>query len=725
MFLWVKFQLLELQEAVTESDVENVLKQLPRTLGETYARIINKIYRGPGGKIKIETMQAIFRWIAGARRPLRLDELEEAVGLRPTDKCLPTERIARNAGKKLVGDCGNLVTCHEEDGTVSFAHHTVLQYLRNETDEQQTTPIHLKLDVSMSAEYIGQICLAYLSFADFEIQIAQAPQQIELPRETVEGLLWRGVPFAARIKNSLGRAHLSSILPQQQPQLPLAVKFPLHMKSSNTWNRKFRLLDYVITYWVFHTSWLTTESPDWSLFLHIVLVQNLLFDFRPWDEPQHHAKVDKVLQTLQTSKLWKSKHQTRDPKYLQNIIMYSWAIANGVASVLALVEVNTMSPYLNLAATGSYQPGKAPTDDIKAYDSLLVGAIEQKPSSQHLHTGFWNGHFVYSAASLGPFFLKYCSREYSLWASSGAHTLDMLLEDAIVCAVQKEDWYTFRQLVSYHVRDTKRLISTLISLVLSKQAKGFAIIQLFRNHLGDMSDGERLEIIFILQHCVPTVHLALLTDSQAINIGSRLLKSFFLIATLILSEFAPLSTIVPALGISPDLLELLESADWRSTCFGTEEAFDRLVRLQQCEFFAIRESLSGYVKLLQNFHALQDQYTVSTCTECKALCKWCICHLDIFGSLLLDELGISKNTSAGLPQIGHAFYNYSCGSMFVREEYTPESVVRFAMMAPEKLWQFVLALPLPETVVRQALQRAKMEDTLQESPRLPQLEAKL
>jgi hypothetical protein len=430
------------------------LKQLPTTLGETYAIIINKIHCGPGGMIKIEIMQAIFRWIAGARRPLRLDELEEAVGLRPTDKCLPTERIARNAGKKLVGDCGNIVTCHEEDGTVSFAHYTVLPYLRKETNEQQTTPLHLRLDVNMSAEYIGQICLAYLSFADFETQIAQAPQQIELPRETAEGLLWRCVPFAARIKNSLGRAHLSSILPQQQPQLPLAVKFPL--------------LDYVITYWIFHTSWLTTESPDWPLFLHIVLVQNLMFDFRPWDELQHHAKVDKVLQTLQTSKLWKSKHQTRDHKYLQNIIMYSWAIANGVASVLALVEVNTMSPYLNLAATGSYQCGKASTHDIKAYESLLIGAIEQNPSSQHLHTGFWNGRFVYSAASLGPFFLKYCSREYSLWASLGAYTLDMLLEDAIVCAVQKEDWYAFEQLVSYHVRDTKRLISTLSSLVLGK-----------------------------------------------------------------------------------------------------------------------------------------------------------------------------------------------------------------------------------------------------------------
>lgn len=165
-FLWAKFQLIDIREALTEEAIRKTLANLPKTLSEIYLRIIHKTYSSPGGEAKFHIMCAAFRWISVARRPLRLDELEEAVSLRPEDTYLHTDRIPRDVGGRLMSACGNLAVYDEEENTVSFAHHTVKQFLLSSQQHENVIPSII--DLKRGEEDVGNMCLAYLGFSDFE-----------------------------------------------------------------------------------------------------------------------------------------------------------------------------------------------------------------------------------------------------------------------------------------------------------------------------------------------------------------------------------------------------------------------------------------------------------------------------------------------------------------------------------------------------------------------------
>jgi hypothetical protein len=240
-FLWVKFQLLELREALTEEAVRSVLCNLPRDLSETYSRIIDRTYNSPGGDAKLEMMRKVFRWVSGAKRSLDLAELEEAVGLDPSDKSFPVDRIARHEGKRLISACGNLVIYDEEDGSVGFAHHTVLQYLVTRSPRQHPSLLATDFRPTVVDTYIGEVCLAYLSYSDFETQLDKLPEHAELQHETAEALLWWNVPFASTIRQAVAWTRPRERRSQWRP-IPL----PVYIKPSKTWTRKFVLLEYII-----------------------------------------------------------------------------------------------------------------------------------------------------------------------------------------------------------------------------------------------------------------------------------------------------------------------------------------------------------------------------------------------------------------------------------------------------------------------------------------------
>ncbi|ORY10978.1 hypothetical protein BCR34DRAFT_336786 [Clohesyomyces aquaticus] len=181
MPLWVKFHLDDLHEALTEDAIRNVIRNLPRDLCETYARIIRKLHIGPGGAQKIEVMKKVVRWVVCARRPLRLDELEEAVGLEKSDTYLHAERSATHAGPKLISACGNLIIYSRDDDLVTLAHHTVQKFLcSSTTPEGISYPESVHFDLSTGDHDLGELCVAYPSFTDFETQLTKVPYPVTL-----------------------------------------------------------------------------------------------------------------------------------------------------------------------------------------------------------------------------------------------------------------------------------------------------------------------------------------------------------------------------------------------------------------------------------------------------------------------------------------------------------------------------------------------------------------
>jgi hypothetical protein len=186
----------DIREAITESTLRSTIRNLPQDLAETYARILEKVWKGSGGRAKIELMEKVVQWICCARRPLLLAELEEAVGLDQTDTYLHYERVAANSGEKLVSACGNLVVYDRDEKTVALAHHTVEQFLCNidftptfDIMRYMSAPYLIFFDKTTADHHIGKLCIAYLRFTDFEQQVMKAKLPMVLDRKDAEHII--------------------------------------------------------------------------------------------------------------------------------------------------------------------------------------------------------------------------------------------------------------------------------------------------------------------------------------------------------------------------------------------------------------------------------------------------------------------------------------------------------------------------------------------------------
>ena len=119
-FLWVAFQIEDLYRQKSDAEIRHTLKTLPKDLPETYQRALSRIIKDGNQKLANQ----IFRWVAAAKRPLRLEELREAIAVVPGDEFLDRERLVNNADS-LTTSCGGLIVSDDEDVVVQFVHHTV------------------------------------------------------------------------------------------------------------------------------------------------------------------------------------------------------------------------------------------------------------------------------------------------------------------------------------------------------------------------------------------------------------------------------------------------------------------------------------------------------------------------------------------------------------------------------------------------------------------------
>jgi hypothetical protein len=69
-----------------------------------------------------------FPWIARARRLLTIEELNEAFAIDRSDQSLDRTKI-HTIDRKILEACGSLILFDKDDRTMTFAHHTVKQFL--------------------------------------------------------------------------------------------------------------------------------------------------------------------------------------------------------------------------------------------------------------------------------------------------------------------------------------------------------------------------------------------------------------------------------------------------------------------------------------------------------------------------------------------------------------------------------------------------------------------
>ncbi|KAM6484754.1 hypothetical protein HDV62DRAFT_379133 [Trichoderma sp. SZMC 28011] len=166
VFRWADLQIQGLRGKTREIDVNRALKRLPRDLGETYSRILQRIDLN---NYKLEAM-AVLRWLACSTRPLNLAEIAELAvfdaeesdeaSLLPSSSeyeisCVYENRFA--SASEVLNILSGLVTSTQlsdkdsqpHNSIVSFSHFSVKEYLQS----NQVEPSYFKLILSEYAPY--------------------------------------------------------------------------------------------------------------------------------------------------------------------------------------------------------------------------------------------------------------------------------------------------------------------------------------------------------------------------------------------------------------------------------------------------------------------------------------------------------------------------------------------------------------------------------------------
>jgi ankyrin repeat protein len=294
-FLWVKFQLEDLCTAETDAEICAMLQNLPKDLSETYDRLLGRAT----GKQREQLIRRMFEWILCSKRPLHIEEMREAIAFTIDDDCWDDSKIP-NDMSRLARACGNLVVIDDETATVQFAHYTVEQYLLSRPVLGSCGQLSLHQANIAAAE----MCLAYISFTDFEAQVSPYVDKTSANMAVVESLVKGSSLMPDQQLANTALRIWSSVHPHQKMSWSGSINYFQYVSkrklSNDTRLEKYKMLGYVIEFWLLHTSALDHDleptSRAYVLFDSLLSHKRLLFSAFPWSGLQQ--KLDSELQPI-------------------------------------------------------------------------------------------------------------------------------------------------------------------------------------------------------------------------------------------------------------------------------------------------------------------------------------------------------------------------------------------------------------------------------------------
>lgn len=160
------------------------MSKLPITVYQIYDDILSGlVQKYPDA---VEDIGRILRWLMGSMFPLTLDQLAEAVSIRPQDQYLDRSGIATDV-LDLAAYCGALVTVHDQDSLlegrpgsvkharktlITLSHASVEEYLKSGKMRPDLAKL-FPMDELLIHREIMNTCLQYIMFQDFKSPIRQ------------------------------------------------------------------------------------------------------------------------------------------------------------------------------------------------------------------------------------------------------------------------------------------------------------------------------------------------------------------------------------------------------------------------------------------------------------------------------------------------------------------------------------------------------------------------
>ncbi|KAI9732361.1 MAG: hypothetical protein M1834_001568 [Cirrosporium novae-zelandiae] len=283
MFLWVAFQLDDICAQCCDEDIRKTLKTLPKDLKETFNRALLRILTRGHAQIA----KQVFRWVAGAKRPLSLEELREAIAIEPGQPYSKPERLM-NGVNRINAWCENLILIDEETEAVQFAHHTVKQFFLSGPPD--TSPNDFHIQSSVADHEIGEICVTYLNFNDFKTQLTRRtkPNRSITPRAIVKTALGSGLE--STIAASLLHPFMAKNSQKANKINPMKGLIGCSEASDGDSTNKLQLgypfLKYASKYWLLHSTRFEEKySTTWNQWKKLILSEHCLGQ-TPWTYKQ-------------------------------------------------------------------------------------------------------------------------------------------------------------------------------------------------------------------------------------------------------------------------------------------------------------------------------------------------------------------------------------------------------------------------------------------------------
>ena len=260
-----------------------MLEILPRDIRKIYTHALERSLQHDAERMEI--IRKIFLWIIYAKRPLYLHELDEAISVVAGQQSWKEPSI-RFTSSTLSKRCGNLIICDEFDGTVSLAHHSVRSFL--ESSDEILGLVDRNFQSSEANLYLGETCITYLNFTDFQKSLATTYDSKNL------SCLNQPIQVAAQLLPSVKMLHsvglrnkFTSSKPNKNSQtfdVANQLRYIRGAKYSPQVDSTFRLLDYCRNFWRQHCHDLTVkDSKELLLLRRVVLDTSFPTHWQPWD----------------------------------------------------------------------------------------------------------------------------------------------------------------------------------------------------------------------------------------------------------------------------------------------------------------------------------------------------------------------------------------------------------------------------------------------------------
>ncbi|KAI4161902.1 MAG: hypothetical protein LQ342_004468 [Letrouitia transgressa] len=148
-FLLPVLQLKHILQQPTAGEMRDALEQLPTDLYEAFEQTLKRVRLQPQGRRRIGV--TTLTWLSQACRPLRLQELSEALAVRPKTSIL--DKTYCPSQQVIVEACKGLVIVDAATSAVHLIHYAVQEHLKAG---------HIDSSASVSPE-LGLLCVDYLS----------------------------------------------------------------------------------------------------------------------------------------------------------------------------------------------------------------------------------------------------------------------------------------------------------------------------------------------------------------------------------------------------------------------------------------------------------------------------------------------------------------------------------------------------------------------------------